>query len=98
LSIRGWGGSSGHDSTIIAYDALLSALYSDFEHRWDEILKRGALHGGDSDSTGAIAGAWYGALFGFSTVNPLHYKDLEYKDRLESLGLKLLQVSPQSYI
>jgi ADP-ribosylarginine hydrolase len=26
------------------------------------------LHGGDSDSTGTIAAAWYGALFGFENV------------------------------
>jgi len=98
LSIRGWGGSSGHDAPLIAYDALLSALYTDFTQRWNEVLKRGALHGGDSDSTGSIAGAWYGALFGFSNVNPLHFKDLEYRDRLENLGIRLLQISSQNYI
>jgi ADP-ribosylglycohydrolase len=26
------------------------------------------LHGGDSDSTGTIVGAWYGALYGFYDV------------------------------
>ena len=26
------------------------------------------LHGGDSDSTGTIVGAWYGALYGFEQV------------------------------
>lgn len=28
------------------------------------------LHGGDSDSTGTIAAAWYGAYYGFEGVYP----------------------------
>ena len=32
------------------------------------------LHGGDNDSTGAIAGAWYGALYGDDDANKLQYK------------------------
>ncbi len=64
----GWGGSSGHDSVIIAYDALLGCKGS-----WEEFCNRGILHGGvmiitieslidpgDNDSTGAIGGAWFG--------------------------------------
>lgn len=42
ISFDGWGGSSGHDSVIIAYDALLAA-----GDNWEEMLKRSALHGGD---------------------------------------------------
>ncbi len=33
----------GHDSVIIAYDALLGSL--DSTKPWDELLLRGALHG-----------------------------------------------------
>ena len=32
------------------------------------------LHGGDSDSTGAVVCAWYGALNGFAGVPDTHYK------------------------
>lgn len=49
------GGSSGHDSVLIAYDALLGAGKS-----WEEYVLRGVLHGGDSDSTGCIGAAWRG--------------------------------------
>jgi ADP-ribosylarginine hydrolase len=34
---------------------------------------RGILHGGDNDSTGTIAGAWYGALYGLNNVPSKHY-------------------------
>jgi len=35
---------------------------------------RGVLHGGDNDSTGAIAGACFGALYGFTGVPKCHYE------------------------
>jgi ADP-ribosylarginine hydrolase len=47
LAWRAIPASSGHDSVIIAYDALLSAGSS-----WNELLLKAALHAGDSDSTG----------------------------------------------
>ena len=31
------------------------------------------LHGGDSDSTGTIVGAWYGALYGLEQVYQSNY-------------------------
>jgi len=31
------------------------------------------LHGGDNDSTGTIAGAWYGAMNGFKNVPKINY-------------------------
>ena len=52
----------------ISYDALLGS-----GDNWNELCYRGALHGGDSDSTGAIAGAWFGALYGFEGVPENHY-------------------------
>jgi ADP-ribosylarginine hydrolase len=60
ISYDGWGGASGDDSCIIAYDALLGC-----EGNWTEFCLRGVLHGGDCDSTGAIGGAWFGAMYGF---------------------------------
>jgi ADP-ribosylarginine hydrolase len=88
VSFSGWGGSSGHDSVIIAYDALLGC-----EGNWFELLKRGALHGGDSDSTGSIAGAWFGALYGFKGVPKNHYEQLEYLERLQQVGKELLHAN-----
>jgi len=32
------------------------------------------LHGGDNDSTGCIAGSFYGALYGFKGVSPNNYE------------------------
>jgi len=84
VSWAGWGGASGHDAPLIAYDALLGA-----DGNWDELLLRGMLHGGDSDSTGIIAGCWFGALYAFTNVNKLHYEELEYFNRLKKLGEKL---------
>eukprot|EP00667_Euglena_gracilis_P007338 EG_transcript_7404 len=77
LSYDGWGGASGDDSVIIAYDAVLGCGGS-----WEEFLLRGALHGGDSDSTGTIGGAFFGALYGLRSVPAAHYTAMEYHDRL----------------
>jgi ADP-ribosylarginine hydrolase len=81
VSYSGWGGASGHDAPMIAYDALLSCGNS-----WEELCKRGMFHGGDSDSTGIIAGACWGAMNGFEGVPPSLYENAEYHHRLAALS------------
>ena len=86
VSYSGWGGASGHDAPMIAYDALLGAGES-----WEELCSRAMFHGGDSDSTGVIAAAWWGAIYGMDSVPPGNYKKLEYKSRLEKLAEQLFE-------
>ncbi|XP_003385106.3 PREDICTED: protein ADP-ribosylarginine hydrolase-like [Amphimedon queenslandica] len=86
ISFSGWGGSSGHDAPMIAYDALLGCGNS-----WKELCSRAMFHGGDSDSTGIIAAACWGAMRGFEDVPECNYKNLEYRDRLEKLSKQLLE-------
>ncbi|KAM8933711.1 ADP-ribosylarginine hydrolase [Pelodytes ibericus] len=88
LSYSGWGGSSGHDAPMISYDAFLGA-----GENWTELAHRAFFHGGDSDSTAAIAGAWWGAMYGFKGVSPANYKKLEYRERLENLGKELYHLT-----
>ena len=57
--------------------------------RWETLCRYGMFHGGDSDSTGIIAGACYGAMFGMQGVPPNNYTQLEYRDRLEKLAEQL---------
>lgn len=64
-----WAGSSGLDSVLIAYDALLRC-----DGNWHELCHRAMLHGGDSDSTGCIAGSFYGVLYGLDGVDSNNYK------------------------
>jgi len=88
LSFSGWGGSSGHDAPMIAYDALLGC-----KSDWQELCLRAMLHGGDNDSTGVMAGAWYGALYGFKGVPPKNFANLEYRKRAEVVGGRLFDLS-----
>lgn len=62
--------SSGHDSVIIAYDAILGS-----EGDWIEFCARGVLHGGDNDSTGAIGGAAFGTLLQIKVDEKVHIMD-----------------------
>ncbi|NXE91969.1 ADPRH hydrolase, partial [Menura novaehollandiae] len=87
LSYNGWGGSSGHDAPMIAYDALLGAGDS-----WTELALRAFFHGGDSDSTAAIAAGWWGTIYGFQGVPPSLYAHLEYKERLEEVAKGLYRI------
>ena len=64
-----WPGAIGLDSVIISYDALLGS-----GDNWEELCLRGMLHCGDSDSTGCIAGSWFGAFYGFKNVPQNNYK------------------------
>ena len=84
VSFSGWGGSSGHDAPMIAYDALLGAGAS-----WKELCSRAMFHSGDSDSTGVIAAAWWGALYGMDSVPKGNYMNLEYRERIENVAAKL---------
>lgn len=80
----GFIGSGGDDSVIIAYDCLI-----DSEQNWEKLVIYSMLHIGDTDTTGAIAGGLYGALYGFNDV-PMHLLDyLEDKENLIDIGKKL---------
>uniref|UniRef100_A0A8C8FJG4 ADP-ribosylhydrolase ARH1 n=1 Tax=Oncorhynchus tshawytscha TaxID=74940 RepID=A0A8C8FJG4_ONCTS len=83
VSFKGVCGASGHNVPMIAYDALLQAGDS-----WVDLANHGFFHGGNSDSTSAIAAAWWGVLFGFRGVPESKYHRLEYRDRLARLGVK----------
>ena len=95
LSYSGTAGASGHDAPMIAYEALLNtwkpteaevAGRDEKQRQWVELCSHSMLHGGDSDSTGIIAAACWGALEGYAGVPENHYKKLEYRNRLENLG------------
>ncbi|XP_063789147.1 ADP-ribosylarginine hydrolase isoform X2 [Pseudophryne corroboree] len=88
VSYSGWGGSSGHDAPMIAYDAILGSGTN-----WTELSHRAFFHGGDSDSTAAIAAAWWGAMYGFKDVPKANYKKLEYRERLAKLGSDLYHLT-----
>ncbi|XP_062313239.1 ADP-ribosylhydrolase ARH1-like isoform X1 [Osmerus eperlanus] len=87
LSFQGTGGASGHDAPMIAYDALLRAGES-----WVELANHGFFHGGDSDSTGVIAAAWWGALYAYTGVPKVNYKGLEYRARLAGVAKQLYKL------
>lgn len=88
ISFSGWGGSSGHDSVLIALDSLLYGL-----NNWETVCLHAILHGGDNDSTGCIAGAWYGSLYGLKNIPECHYKKLEYVKRMKNCGKKIFDLA-----
>ncbi|CAM2114855.1 unnamed protein product [Caretta caretta] len=79
FSLEGWAGRSGHDAPMIAYDALLGS-----GDRWDELCSRAMFHGGDSDSTGVIAGCCWGLAYGMAGVPEGNHRHLEYRQRMEA--------------
>ncbi|XP_060583943.1 ADP-ribosylhydrolase ARH1-like [Ruditapes philippinarum] len=93
LSYDDIGGASGHDAPMIAYDALLAC-----KGNWDDLCYRAMFHGGDSDSTGVIAGCLYGVLYGVDVVHKTNYKGLEYFDRLKNAGKELLHLAKETKV
>jgi hypothetical protein len=87
----GFVGRGGHDSVIIAYDALLRTVH--VGGGWEKLLYLAVLHSGDSDSTGCIAGAWYGAMFGIGEVPTNMLAHLEYREDLEIISGSLFTLS-----
>ena len=57
------------------------------------LLCRAMFHAGDSDSTGVIAAAWFGGLYGFAGVPECNFSKLEYRERLKDQAVKLYKLS-----
>ncbi|UJR13601.1 hypothetical protein I4U23_000614 [Adineta vaga] len=87
FSHAGWAGASGTDCVAIAYNALLTSHGS-----WSELCRRAALHGGHGDATGCIAGAIFGAIYGFENIPKENYENVEYHHELESIGKNLFNL------
>jgi len=77
-------GSSGYLCMIMAYDSLI-----DCDGCWEKLIVYACLHSGDSDTIGAVAGALYGAVYGFGDVPTNMLKYIERKSELESLASEL---------
>ena len=76
-------GSNGFDSVIIAYDCLL-----DCKGSFETLLYYSALHSGDSDSTGCIAGAFFGAYYGKFNL-PDNMFNIELYEKAKELCKKI---------
>lgn len=76
-------GESGFSAVIMAYDALL-----DSKHVWEKLVIYSALHFGDGDTVGAIAAAWYGAIYGLEHIPKKHLEQIEtlFRDGTRKLG------------
>ncbi len=70
---------------------LISPEY--FQDTWYLVMMCGMLHSGDNDSTGIIAGGWYGALFGARGVSRNLVENLEYFDYMWTMTKDLHQIS-----
>ncbi|XP_065921392.1 uncharacterized protein [Magallana gigas] len=86
LSFCGFGGASGHDAPMIAYDALLQS-----GKNWKELCERAMFHGANGDNTGVIAACWYGAMYGYHGVPEGNFKNVEYHGRLVEQGRLLYE-------
>jgi ADP-ribosylarginine hydrolase len=91
-------GGSGIDSVIYAYDALLMSIMpnelfqienNNLVFNAESLVFFSALHVGDSDSTGAITGFWYGAFNGFNGFDINKMKELEFYKELTKLSNKV---------
>jgi len=81
-------GAGGDDSVIIAYDALL-----DSKDNWEKLVVYSMLHVGDSDTTGTIAGAFYGAMYGITNISKRMTKKFNMTKELSDIGLQLYKTS-----
>ncbi len=79
-------GDSGYLCMIIAYDALL-----DCDGKWEKMLVYSILHGGDSDTIGAVAGGLYGAVYGKGDVPDSMLKTIEKQESLNKIASALYE-------
>ncbi|MBT4520070.1 MAG: ADP-ribosyl-(dinitrogen reductase) hydrolase [Halieaceae bacterium] len=75
----------------IAEEALAIAVYCCLKaHTFEEAIVIAVNHGGDSDSTGAIAGNILGASQGFGVIPERWLESLELKQTIENSALMLV--------
>ena len=74
-------GGNGQTAVIMAYNAVL-----DCNGNWEKLVYYAMLHGGDSDTVGAIAGGLYGAIYGSKDVSVHLFDHLEMKKELTEIG------------
>jgi len=86
-------GASGLDSVLYAYDSLVMSLelndkleinLKNPKYILDSLIFFGCLHIGDSDSTGAILGYWYGIID--SLIKNPNLEKLEHYNKLVKLS------------
>jgi ADP-ribosylarginine hydrolase len=87
-------GKSGLSATIYAFDSLLCSTIilnkkkineltnDDVKYSWESLIYFSTLHFGDNDTTGIIAGNWFGALTGFKYFDKNKINELEFKDEI----------------
>jgi len=76
-------GASGIGAVLFAYDALLMSYnFKTKKFNFNNLVYFSALHFGDNDSTGIIAGNWYGAYLGFKDFDKNKITMLEFKSKL----------------
>jgi ADP-ribosylarginine hydrolase len=94
-------GGTGLDSCIYALDCLLMSMQTpnsklidldNVEYSWDSFMTLVSIHPGDSDSTGAIGGTWFGALNGFGGFDKGRVEQLEFYKELKKVSDKIAQV------
>jgi ADP-ribosylglycohydrolase len=87
-------GLSGLSSVIVAYDSILMSHRCKNEYpfkkekleiSFDSFIFYSTLHFGDSDTTGAIAGLFYGSIYGFKHFDQSMVKQLEFKKEINDL-------------
>jgi ADP-ribosylarginine hydrolase len=87
---------SGIGAVIIAYDALLRSINivnEEINISLDSLIVFSTLHFGDNDSTGIIAGTWYGAYNGFGKEHLIKskMKQLEFFKDLDKISLDIIK-------
>lgn len=91
-------GGSGASAVIIAYDCLLTSIYTadistlkeidltdtkKIKYSWNNLLITSTLNFWDNDTIGAICGMWFGALRGYDGANKNIINMLEFKKELD---------------
>lgn len=88
-------GASGVGALILAYDAILTSSYKEnnkIKFNIDSLIFFSVLHFGDNDSTGSIAGSWFGAFNGYHNFDKNKMKNLEFYEKLNDISDKIFKI------
>lgn len=81
----------------VAEETLAIAIFSVLRHidDFNACMISAVNHGGDSDSTGAVAGNIIGAILGYSAIPEKYITNLELHDVILSIADDLAGISPE---
>ena len=72
-------------------DGTKTLDFDNITYNFNTFMTLVSIHPGDSDTTAAIGGTWFGALLGYDIFDVSNLKKLEFYEELKKVSNKIIK-------